>query len=241
MRNSVLRQILAASTGLFVLALCGCGQTVPPGFTTVDYQQPPRDVVKVEQHHATQAVFVNPRSGVVSPAERDRIATFVSDFGGDRPESIHVDLHGNGPSEQFRGVIDALTDLGLERAKIRVYPGEQASMRGARTDTITMAATRAVAVLPDCPGWPDHIAAPGDNAAEANFGCSSVSNLGAMVADPTDFTKGRSTPYSDGQPAVNAVDLYNADKVKRRPTQNNFSATGGSNGAGASTGGGAAQ
>jgi pilus assembly protein CpaD len=246
METSIFRLIVAASTGVVVLALGGCDQTVPPGITTVDYQQQPRDIVKVEEHHATQAVFVNPRTGGVSPAERERIATFVGDFGGDRPESVHVDLHGNGPTEQFTDVIDALVGLGVERAKIKLFPGEHAGARGARSDTVTMAATRTVAILPNCPGWLDHEAAPGDNRAEANFGCTSASNLGAMVADPADFAKGRSTPYSDAQPAINAVQLYKTDKVKPLPTQNNFSATGGSGsggggGGGASTGGGAAQ
>jgi pilus assembly protein CpaD len=244
MRNAMLKQILAAGAAVFVLALLGCSETVPPGVTAVDYQQPPRDVVKVEQHHATQVVFVNPRTGAVSPAERDRMATFVSDFGGDRPESVHVDLHGNGPTEQFAGVIQALVDLGVERGKIRVYPGERAAVRGAPRDTVTMAATRAVAIQPDCPGWLDHVAAPTDNAAEANFGCSSVSNLGAMVADPADFAKGQATPYSDAAPAVNAVQLYKTDKVKPLPTQNNFLATGGSStggSSGAGTGGGTGQ
>ena len=248
MDSSALRRILAASTGALVLALCGCGETVPPGTPVVDFQKQSRDVVKVEEHHATQVVFVNPRTGAVSPAERERIATFVSDFGGDRPESVHVNLHGNGPTEQFTDVIDALVNLGVERDKIRLFPGERAGASGARSDSITLAATRTVAILPDCPGWLDHIAAPGDNQSEANFGCSTVSNLGAMVADPADFTKGRSTPYSEADPAINAVQLYKTDKVKQLPTQTNFSSTGGlggggggGGGAGAAAGGGAAQ
>ncbi|HUB95260.1 MAG TPA: CpaD family pilus assembly lipoprotein [Stellaceae bacterium] len=239
MGTITLRQLAAAGAGVLVLALGGCGETVPPGVTAVDYQQPVRDTVKVEEHHATQVIFVNARSGAVAPTERTRIAMFVEDFGGNRPESIHVDLHGNGAPQQFLGVVDALAAQGVEREKIRIFPGEHAGQRGARSDSITMAATRMVAVLPNCPGWLDHIAAPGDNRAEANFGCSNASNLGAMVADPADFAKGQSSIYSDAAPAINAVDLYKTDKVKPLPQQTNFSATGGSGSAGASTGGGA--
>jgi pilus assembly protein CpaD len=242
MRNSAIRQIIAASAGALAVALGGCGETVPPGTgPVVDFQLQPRDVVKVEEHHATQVVFVNARTGSVSPAERERIANFVSDFGGDRPESVHVNLHGNGPVEQFTPMIDALVNLGVERDKIKLFPGERAGAAGGRSDSITMAATRTVAILPDCPGWLDHIAAPGDNKAEANFGCSNASNLGVMVADPADFAKGRSTPFSDAAPAINAVQLYKTDKVKPLPIQSNFTATGGGGGAGGATGGGAGQ
>ena len=248
MRSTAFRQIIAASAGVLALALGGCGETVPPGTPVVDFQKQSRDVVKVEERHSTQVVFVNPRTGSVSPAERERIATFVSDFGGDRPESVHVNLHGNAPTEQFTGVVDALVVLGVERNKIKLFPGERAGAAGARSDSITMAATRTVAILPDCPGWLDHIAAPGDNKPEANFGCSTVSNLGMMVADPADFAKGQSTPYSDAAPAINAVQRYETDRVKPLPTQTNFSAIGGTGsqgggggGAGVTTGGGAGQ
>jgi pilus assembly protein CpaD len=238
MRSSAFKQIIAASAGALVLVLGGCGETVPPGTTVVDFQKQSRDVVKVEERHATQVVFVNSRTGSVSPAERERIATFVSDFGGDRPESVHVNLHGNGPTEQFTNVIGALVTLGVERNKIKLFPGERAGAAGARSDSITMAATRTVAILPDCPGWLDHIAAPGDNQTDANFGCANVSNLEMMVADPADFAKGRSTPYSDAAPAVNAVQLYKTDRVKSLPTSTNFSSTGGSGGASGGGGGG---
>jgi pilus assembly protein CpaD len=240
MRSSAFKQIIAASAGALALVLGGCGETVPPGTTVVDFQKQSRDVVKVEERHATQVVFVNSRTGSVSPAERERIARFVSDFGGDRPESVHVNLHGNGPTEQFTNVIDALVTLGLERNKIKLFPGERAGAAGARSDSIPMAATRTVAILPDCPGWLDHIAAPGDNQTEANFGCANVSNLGMMVADPADFAKGQSTPYSDAAPAVNAVQRYETDRVKPLPTTTNFSSTGSTGGAPASGGAGAA-
>lgn len=239
MRKQDLRQIVVAATGLMVLALGGCGQTVPPGFTSVDFQQPARDVVKVEERHASQSIFINPRNGALSPSERQRVDIFVSDFGGDRPESVHVDLHGNGPSEEFSGVMAELIAQGVEREKIRLFPGEHVPATGSARFAVTLAASRAVAIAPDCPGWTDHVAAPADNRAVPNFGCSTVSNLGAMVADPADFAKGRYAPTTNSAPAINAVQRYRTDTVKPLPVQGNFSTTG-SNGAPAGGGGGGA-
>ncbi|HXQ49801.1 MAG TPA: CpaD family pilus assembly lipoprotein [Stellaceae bacterium] len=209
--------VVAAS--ILALILVGCGKTVPEGFTSADFQAPPRDVIKVESHNDTFIVYLDQRTGALSAPERDRLDAFVGQFGGDRPESIHAEIHGPVASNRLTTVADAMVSHGVERAKLKLFPGERATAGGRPgAQTITIAATRAVAVAPSCPGFVDHPSAPGDNRVAPDLGCSDVSNLASMVADPADLLKGRGTPYSDGAVAAGAVELYRQDKVKTLPT-----------------------
>ena len=77
-----------------------------------------------------------------------------------------------------------------------------------------VAVERAIAVPPLSPGSTGHVTAPNDHLAEPNFGCSDMSNLAAMLADPHELRQASSTIYSDGERAANDVAAYRADKGK---------------------------
>jgi len=226
MRNHQAHAILLGTLGLLALGVAGCGTTVPEGTQTVDYQATPRDILHIETRHDSHAIQIDRRTGAVSAPERQRLDSFVQDFGRDRPDSIHAELHGAGSTEELEHVASLLVYRGLERSKIKLFPGERGAAQGARgTDIVTIVATRAIAVIPPCPGWIDHIAAPGDNRVAPNLGCSDASNFAAMVSDPYDLISGQSSNYSDGERAAKAVQDYQLDRVKPLPSTTTLNVT----------------
>jgi pilus assembly protein CpaD len=101
---------------------------------------------------------------------------------------------------------------------------------------------RYAVTLPDCPNWSESLSAEFTNALSSYYGCDDATNLGLMVASPSDLVSGRQFSGPDAVPAIAAVNLYLADKVKTppEPTASPFAApAGGTSGGGAGAGVGA--
>jgi pilus assembly protein CpaD len=68
--------------------------------------------------------------------------------------------------------------------------------------------------LPPCPNWSRTAQLDLANAHASNWGCSTASNLGMMVASPADLAEGRPLGLADAIPAAAAVQRYQSDKVQ---------------------------
>jgi pilus assembly protein CpaD len=93
---------------------------------------------------------------------------------------------------------------------------------------------RYVVTLPPCPNWSK---APGTdlgNSFASNYACATQTNLGQMVASPSDLVSGQPLGPAAGPPAVLAVQRYMTDKVKALPSS---SGGGGGGGGGGASGG----
>jgi pilus assembly protein CpaD len=80
-------------------------------------------------------------------------------------------------------------------------------------------ATRTLVTLPPCPNWSKVSSYDFGNQPSSNFGCATETNLGVMVANPTDLASGLPVGPSAGQPGAAAVNRYLNDKVEL-PTAN---------------------
>ena len=107
---------------------------------------------------------------------------------------------------------------------------------------------RYTVTLPPCPNWSSPPQAEYTNAYNSNWGCAAATNLGLMVANPSDLVSGRPLAPAYATPAVTAVTRYLEDRVKQppTPTASPFAPTtggggegGGAPGAGGAPGGGA--
>ena len=108
---------------------------------------------------------------------------------------------------------------------------------------------RTLVTLPPCPNWSKPSHSDFDNQPSSNFGCATESNLGMMVANPSDLAGGLALGPTAGEPAAAAVNRYLNDKVElpsantalpiavQSSTSNSNSGSSGSPGAGTSTGG----
>jgi pilus biogenesis lipoprotein CpaD len=209
-------RLIAIGIAMLTLVLAGCGTTAPPSaqgpIDLGDFAAAPRDLIQVEGYSDSHAVRLD-RSGNVGKAERDRLAAYIADVAKNRPESLRVALRGPASPAKLRQVEGLLVAHGVNPQHIRAdrRPGPRAP-RG----TIIVAVERAIAVLPDCPGWINHVSAPEDNLTNPNFGCSDVTNFAAMVGDPHHLRQGASSIYTDGEVATTMVTDYRTDKVAER-------------------------
>jgi pilus biogenesis lipoprotein CpaD len=219
-------RVCAIGIAMLVLALTGCTATVPPDtappVVLSDFEAPPRDLIRVENSSYSHLIRLD-RMGAIGKAERDRLAAFIINVGANHPESLRVELRGPATPAQLRSVADLLVDEGVDpkyivRADLRSGPR-------APGGTIIVAVERAIAVLPNCPGWISHVSAPEDNLPNPNFGCSDVGNLAAMIGDPHHLREGASSIYTDAEVAAIGVSAYRADKIKELPRINPFSTT----------------
>src|SRR4051812_36570196 len=110
---------------------------------------------------------------------------------------------------------------------------------GVAPDRAVVEVVRHLVTLPACPNWSKPPVGAGDysNTVGSNFGCANVSNLGRMVASPTDLVSGRPLGPAAGQPSAAAVARYLTDKAI--PPGGGATAAAGAAG-GAAAGGGAA-
>jgi pilus assembly protein CpaD len=78
---------------------------------------------------------------------------------------------------------------------------------------------RTLVTLPPCPNWSKPSGFDYGNAPSSNFACATETNLGLMVANPSDLASGRPSSGAAGQPAASAMHRYLTDKVEL-PTAN---------------------
>ena len=76
-----------------------------------------------------------------------------------------------------------------------------------------VAVTRTLVTLPPCPNWSRPSQPDFANQPSSNFGCATETNLGMMVANPTDLAGGLPAGGMAGIPAAAAVNRYLNDKV----------------------------
>ncbi len=80
--------------------------------------------------------------------------------------------------------------------------------------TARVVVTRTQVSVPDCPDWRRPSNPTTNNSTMSNYGCSSVSNLAAMIADPNDLIEGQTYSGADGHTTSKAINVYR----ERKPT-----------------------
>jgi pilus assembly protein CpaD len=73
---------------------------------------------------------------------------------------------------------------------------------------------RTLVTLPPCPNWSKPTGTDFGNQPSSNFGCATETDLGMMVANPSDLASGLPVGPAVGQPSVSAVTRYLTDKVE---------------------------
>ena len=79
---------------------------------------------------------------------------------------------------------------------------------------VRVVVTRTKITPPDCPDWRRKSNPELNASTMSNFGCASVSNLAAMVADPNDLIEGQVYTGADGHTTSKAINVFR----ERRPT-----------------------
>jgi pilus assembly protein CpaD len=95
-------------------------------------------------------------------------------------------------------------------------------------NTVLVSIDRYVVTTPRCPDFSKPTESNYANTPDSNFGCANAQNLGVMVADPADLTRGRELGPQDGTQAVGAIQRYRTGKVTPLKTVETDSGSGSS-------------
>jgi pilus assembly protein CpaD len=200
---SILKNMVAVAGLAFVAAAC----TPSPDSSNFHWSRvDAKKENKVDWVELNHDVLFEPGSKTMSSAERRRLRDFITrvQFGyGDR---LFVSAGEFAFADDRRKVVSkALTDMGFRKIEQLKDNGESGS--------VSVIVGRYVVTAPNCPDWRKPADADRGNTTLSNHGCSTVSNLGAMVAYPRDLLRGRKAGPADGDAAALGIKRYKAGEI----------------------------
>lgn len=160
--------------------------------------------------------------------QRDALAAGLAGVNAQAVDSIQIQLHPSQMSNVQRrdSLKKALLHMGFAPGDILFEPSESMGRNQARIDV-----AYASVITPHCPDWRVSPVTSFSNTTQGNVGCSTVTNLGLMVADPRDLERGSGKVHPD-------ADRNSAVLKKYRENSSSFSDDEGGSSATSATGAG---
>src|SRR5215469_7817053 len=197
------RSIIALALTLLVGACA-------PVTTYTDAEAPKQ--LKLDSAMTQIDVHFAPGSAALSAGEAARLRQLARTERINPSDRVSVAVNGSTQLSQARAGAVAATLLTYGIVPVTDY-GD------APPNHAVVAITRTLVTLPQCPNWSKPSYSDFGNQPSSNFGCADETNLGMMVARPTDLASGLPVSGAPGQPAAAAVNRYMNDKVQL-PTTN---------------------
>ena len=197
------RSIIALALTLLVGACA-------PVTTYTDAEAPKQ--LKLDSATTQIDVHFAPGSAALSAGEAARLRQLARTERINPSDRVSVAVNGSTQLSQARAGAVAATLLTYGIVPVTDY-GD------APPNHAVVAITRTLVTLPQCPNWSKPSYSDFGNQPSSNFGCADETNLGMMVARPTDLASGLPVSGAPGQPAAAAVNRYMNDKVQL-PTTN---------------------
>jgi len=190
---------------LLALALALCTCACAPVTTYTAAEAPKR--LQLDSATTEVAVRFAPGTAVLAPADAERLRRMAAS--GAIGPADRITIAAAGPprlAEQRVASVDAVL------LRYGIVPSVQPSAE-TPPERAVLEATRTLVTLPPCPNWSKPSGVDFGNQPSSNFGCATETNLGLMVAHPTDLAGGLPVGAGDGLPAAAAVNRYLTDKV----------------------------
>jgi pilus assembly protein CpaD len=217
---------------LALLALAACDTQRDPETADVAAQGLP-PTIRVTTSEQRHLVYVAAGTGALADPERASLVAFISDASLGSPDALHLRLRGTVPREHLAAVTKAIVGAGVNPTKIEIeaVPASDLGAGGGHPpgQAIEIVATVSRVEYPTCPREAWTGIGGSDNPNSSNYGCSSITNLEAMVADPRDLVQGESGGQTDAQLTNAAIERLRTDKVKK-PESTSTSSVGGGGG-----------
>jgi pilus assembly protein CpaD len=195
---------------LIILALALLVGACAPVTTYTEAEAPKR--LKLDSATTQVELHFAPGTASLSPADAAHLA-HLAVTGGIAP-SDRVTVAAAGSPHLALERVGAVSALLQHYGIIAIAAND-----GAPANRAVVEATRTLVTLPPCPNWSKPSYSDDGNAPSSNFGCATQSNLGMMVANPSDLVQGLPAGPALGQPAAAAVNRYVNDKIEL-PTAN---------------------
>lgn len=196
MRNT---KFLIAAAASISLAGCAANSLGTTNTSMYSIHQP---VVE----RTNYAIDLANSGAAIAPAEQTRLADWFDALRlgyGDRVAIDYGDGYNN--SATTAAVAKIAADRGILLQDVAPVTGGRVA-----PGMLRVVVTQSKASVPSCPDWSTDHDRNYNASNHSNFGCSTNSNLAAMVADPEDLVRGRENQKLDGNSGKNAVNTYNS-------------------------------
>jgi len=189
-----------------LMLLGGCMDKYVENFSNV----PPAKEAKAHEVLYSHEVAFSADDAALGSREGGRLEAFVAKVILRRSDKVHIVANPSPLAEtRMRAVADTLERIGVMPAPVLSDFGFKAPSG----PSVSVIVRRFVVSLPGCPDWSGERYTY-NNVPTSNWGCSTASNLGLMVAEPEDLMHGRDPGNADGIVGARAVDLYRRGETK---------------------------
>jgi pilus assembly protein CpaD len=195
---------------LLGLGLGACAPSLGPqqNLGWIEASSPKRLEVDLAQYRHS-VYFATDRS-TVPASERARLLSFLETVQPGGRDSIRLEGHADERASELYNL-----ELAAERNYGEAVPavpstGPAAWRLNRRVELIL---ERHLVTLPACPDWSRQSGTDFSNQPHSNFGCATQTNLGLMVAEPTDLVRGRALAPADGVHQAEGIVRYRTGKV----------------------------
>jgi pilus assembly protein CpaD len=190
---------------LLVLGACGFDDDWTPAQA--------KHVNQVKLAREMHSVSFAPGATQPQPKDVDRLVAMAGQGDGQPMQVMYVPDAGRSIARERA----AQLQRALQARGVAATPPTQLDPQMAPPGTVIVATTRLAVTPPSCADWSKRSETNHDNLPPSNYGCATARNLGVMVADPADLTRGRDYGGQDGTQATGAIQRYRAGKVTPLP------------------------
>ncbi len=193
--------------------------------------------MRVDFQRLTHTAGYAPNATKLAKSEHESLAAFLQSAQVTTDDPIYLEATGDRlGASRASALAHDLTRQGYSVASLPAAPDV------VRPNTMLVIVERYVVTPPECPNWTKSQSAEHENAANSNFGCSNLTNLGLMVADPRDLVISRQLGPANAAEASLAIQRYRSGQTSplsgtAAGTTYNYNFNTASPGTGASPGG----
>lgn len=185
--------------GSIIVSLAIAAGCVPKSAQHTGVATPKRNEVQLVR--LTHEVVFGGQQGGLSAAEAGKINAFLSSIRYGYGDTVSLDMGNNQMAGvRWNAVNDHLNQSGI-------WLSDRAPIAGAapRPGTAVLVVDRYVVQAPQCGDWGQLTSTNWSNAPSPQFGCSTVTLLGLMVANPRDLIQGQTDDHASGAAAADAI------------------------------------
>lgn len=213
------------------LGLGACGPSLGPQENLGWIEASSSKQLQVDRAQYRHSVYFATDSAAITPAERDRLLTFLETVRPAERDSIRLEGHADERASDLynlelagrraQSVETFLRDAGLPYVSVtssafgealpRVETSGPTAWRLNRR--VELVIERYLVTLPACPDWSRESGTDFSNQPHSNLGCATQTNLGLMVAEPRDLVRGRTLGPADGVHQAEGIVRYRQGKV----------------------------
>ncbi len=151
----------------------------------------------------------------LTPIELRRVDAFVSSYFAEMRGPLMISVPGAAAGDarvlgRAKQIADRARRLGLppDQVLLRVAAEEERAEA-----PVVVSYEKLVMRIPDCGDWSKNVSHDWTNTVHSDFGCSTQSGIGLMIADPADLARPRQAGLRDAVRSNTAIQLYRAGEV----------------------------